>query len=61
MNEMEGVEGCLSKLKDAELGLRNHSDTMIHSWVVPRLADQQAQWERLNKQVNETSAIAEIC
>lgn len=51
VNEMEGVEGCLSKLKDAELGLRNHSDTMIHSWVVPRLADQQAQWERLNKQV----------
>ncbi|XP_056423347.1 utrophin isoform X3 [Hyla sarda] len=51
VNEMEAVEGCLSKLNDAESGLRNHSDTMIHTWVVPRLADQQAQWERLSKQV----------
>ncbi|KAG9484132.1 hypothetical protein GDO78_009832 [Eleutherodactylus coqui] len=51
VNEMEAVEGCLSKLNDAESGLRNHSDTMIHTWVVPRLTDQQAQWERLSKQV----------
>ncbi|XP_071996962.1 utrophin isoform X3 [Engystomops pustulosus] len=51
VNEMEAVEGCLSKLNDAESGLRNHADTMIHTWVVPRLADQQAQWERLSKQV----------
>ncbi|XP_069625224.1 utrophin isoform X1 [Ranitomeya imitator] len=51
VNEMEAVEGCLSKLNDAESGLKNHSDTMIHTWVVPRLTDQQAQWERLSKQV----------
>ncbi|XP_040285503.1 utrophin isoform X2 [Bufo bufo] len=51
VNEMEAVEGCLSKLNEAESGLKNHSDTMIYTWIVPRLADQQAQWERLSKQV----------
>ncbi|XP_069810343.1 utrophin isoform X2 [Dendropsophus ebraccatus] len=51
VNDMEAVEGCLSKLNDAESGLRSHSDTMIHTWIVPRLADQRAQWERLSKQV----------
>ncbi|XP_063774009.1 utrophin isoform X3 [Pseudophryne corroboree] len=51
VNEMEAVEGCLSRLTDVESGLRSHPDTMIHTWVLPRLADQQAQWERLSKQV----------
>ncbi|XP_075059751.1 utrophin isoform X2 [Mixophyes fleayi] len=51
VNEMEAVEGCLNKLTDVDSGLRSHSDTMIHTWLLPRLADQQAQWERLSKQV----------
>ncbi|XP_075718952.1 utrophin isoform X4 [Rhinoderma darwinii] len=51
VNEMEAVEGCLSKLNEVESGLKKHSDTMIHTWVLPRLTDQQAQWERLSKQV----------
>ncbi|XP_068088193.1 utrophin isoform X3 [Hyperolius riggenbachi] len=51
VNEMEVVEGSLTKLSEVETGLRSHSDTMIHTWVLPRLADQKAQWELLNKQV----------
>ncbi|PIO34160.1 hypothetical protein AB205_0012100, partial [Aquarana catesbeiana] len=51
VNDMEVVEGCLNKLSDVETALKSHSDTLIHTWVLPRLADQQAQWELLNKQV----------
>ncbi|KAM9317369.1 utrophin [Gastrophryne carolinensis] len=51
VNEMENVEGCLQKLSDVETGLRSHSDTMIHTWVLPRLTDVQAQWDLLSKQI----------
>ncbi|KAM5163773.1 utrophin isoform 2-T2 [Mantella aurantiaca] len=51
VNDMETVEGCLNKLSDVETAVRSHSDTLIHTWVLPRLADQQTQWELLNKQV----------
>ncbi|XP_053316532.1 utrophin isoform X2 [Spea bombifrons] len=51
VNDMEGVEASLKKLNEVEVALRNHPDTMINTWVQPRLTDQQAQWERLNKQV----------
>lgn len=51
VNDMEVVEGCLNKLGEVETALRTHSDTLIHTWVLPRLADQQAQWELLSKQV----------
>ncbi|XP_077342532.1 utrophin isoform X4 [Lithobates pipiens] len=60
VNDMEVVEGCLNKLSDVETALRTHSDTLIHTWVLPRLSDQQAQWELLNKQViNQMNRLSE--
>ncbi|XP_031757727.1 utrophin isoform X6 [Xenopus tropicalis] len=51
VNEMEAVESSLKKLNEVESTLGSHPDTMINTWVLPRLADQQAQWELLSKQV----------
>ncbi|XP_018411868.1 PREDICTED: utrophin-like [Nanorana parkeri] len=51
VNDMEVVEGSLNKLSDVETALKSHSDTLIHTWILPRLADQQTQWELLSKQV----------
>ncbi|XP_018118490.1 utrophin isoform X1 [Xenopus laevis] len=51
VNEMEAVESSLKKLNEVEATLSSHPDTMINTWVLPRLADQQAQWELLSKQV----------
>ncbi|XP_075452708.1 utrophin isoform X3 [Ascaphus truei] len=51
VNEMEAVESSLKQMKDVDVALRSQPDTMISTWVQPRLADQQAQWERLSKQV----------
>ncbi|KAG8444197.1 hypothetical protein GDO86_009399 [Hymenochirus boettgeri] len=51
VNKMETVESSLKKLNDINADLSSHPDTMINTWVLPRLADQKAQWERLSKQV----------
>ncbi|XP_063299176.1 utrophin isoform X1 [Pelobates fuscus] len=51
VNEMETVEASLKKMSEVEVALRRHPDTMINTWVQPRLNDQQEQWEKLSKQV----------
>ncbi|XP_053567811.1 utrophin isoform X2 [Bombina bombina] len=51
VNEMEVIESSLKKLNEVDVALRNLPDAMLNTWVQPRLADQQAQWERLSKQV----------
>ncbi|XP_018120690.2 utrophin isoform X2 [Xenopus laevis] len=51
VSEMEAVESSLKNLNEVESTLSSRPDTMINTWVLPRLADQQAQWELLSKQV----------
>ncbi|KAM4772680.1 utrophin isoform 1-T1 [Rhinophrynus dorsalis] len=51
VNEMEAVESSLKRVNDVQDALRKYPDTMIDTWILPRLADQQSQWERLSKQV----------
>uniref|UniRef100_A0A8C5WLA7 Utrophin n=1 Tax=Leptobrachium leishanense TaxID=445787 RepID=A0A8C5WLA7_9ANUR len=51
VNYMEAAEASVKKLSEVEIALRRYPDTMINTWVQPRLNDQQEQWDKLNKQV----------
>ncbi|XP_074846537.1 utrophin isoform X2 [Carettochelys insculpta] len=51
VNEVEKTELSLKEMKEVESTLRSQPGVGVDTWVKSRLADCQAQWEKLSKQI----------